>query len=53
MELLRQHRSLNNNELAAYYFEKLIKVSEDVNSSRPELSEAKDFLANNSNSKNV
>ena len=40
-------------KLAAYYFEKLIKVSEDVNSSRPELSEAKDFLANNSNSKNV
>ena len=46
-------QKLDNNELAAYYFEKLIKVSEDVNSSRPELSEAKDFLANNSNSKNV
>ncbi|MDC0478557.1 hypothetical protein OAN39_05995, partial [Flavobacteriaceae bacterium] len=46
-------QKLNNNELAAYYFEKLIKVSEDVNSSRPELSEAKGFLANNSNSKNV
>jgi len=46
-------QKLNNDELAAYYFEKLIKVSEDVNSSRPELSEAKDFLANNSNSKNV
>jgi len=46
-------QKLDNNELAAYYFEKLIKVSEDVNSSRPELLEAKDFLANNSNSKNV
>jgi len=46
-------QKIDNNELAAYYFEKLIKVSEDVNSSRPELSEAKDFLANNSNSKNV
>ncbi|MBT7528240.1 MAG: hypothetical protein HN660_02005 [Flavobacteriaceae bacterium] len=46
-------QKLDNNELAAYYFEKLIKVSEDVNSSRPELSEAKYFLANNSNSKNV
>ena len=46
-------QNLDNNELAAYYFEKLIKVSEDVNSSRPELLEAKDFLANNTNSKNV
>ena len=46
-------QKLDNNELAAYYFEKLIKVSEDANSSRPELSEAKDFLDNNSNSKNV
>ena len=46
-------QKLDNNELAAYYFEKLIKVSEDVNSSRPELLEAKDFLANDSNSKNV
>ena len=46
-------QKLDNNELAAYYFEKLIKVSEDVNSSRPELLEAKDFLANNKNSKNV
>jgi tetratricopeptide (TPR) repeat protein len=46
-------QKLDNNELAAYYFEKLIKVSEDVNSSRPELLEAKDFLANNSHSKNV
>ena len=46
-------QKLDNNELAAYYFEKLIKVSEDVNSSRPELLEAKDFLANNSISKNV
>ena len=46
-------QKLDNNELAAYYFEKLIKVSKDINSSRPELSEAKDFLANNSISKNV
>mgnify|MGYP001093146958 FL=1 len=46
-------QKLDNNELAAYYFEKLIEVSEDVNSSRPELLEAKDFLANNTNSKNV
>ncbi|MDA9357173.1 hypothetical protein N8376_06715 [Flavobacteriaceae bacterium] len=46
-------QKLDNNKLAAYYFEKLIKVSEDVNSLRPELLEAKDFLANNSNSKNV
>ncbi|MDA8626308.1 hypothetical protein N9L21_02215 [Flavobacteriaceae bacterium] len=46
-------QKLDNNELAAYYFKKLINVSEDVNSTRPELSEAKDFLANNSNSKNV
>ena len=46
-------QKLDNNELAAYYFEKLIKVSENVNSSRPELLEAKDFLANNTNSKNV
>jgi len=46
-------QKLDNNELAAYYFEKLIKVSEDVKSSRPELLEAKDFLANNSISKNV
>jgi tetratricopeptide (TPR) repeat protein len=46
-------QKLDNNELAAYYFEKLIEVSEDVKSSRPELLEAKDFLANDSNSKNV
>lgn len=46
-------QKLDNRELAAYYFEKLIKVSKDINSSRPELLEAKKFLANNSNSKNV
>ena len=46
-------QKLNDIELATYYFEKLIEVSEDVNSSRPELLEAKDFLANDSNSKNV
>ena len=46
-------QQLNDTKLTAYYFEKLIKLSEDVNSSRPELIEAKEFIANNSNSKNV
>ena len=46
-------QQLNDTKLTAYYFEKLIKLSENVNSSRPEISEAKEFLANNSNSKNV
>ena len=46
-------QQLNDTKLTAYYFEKLIKLSEDVNSSRPELLEAKEFIANNSNSKNV
>jgi len=46
-------QQLNDTKLAIYYFEKLIKLSEDVNSSRAELLEAKDYLDNNSNSTNV
>ena len=46
-------QQLNDTKLTAYYFEKLIKLSENINSSRPEIAEAKEFLANNSNSKNV
>ena len=46
-------QQLNDTKLTAYYFEKLIKLSENINSSRPEISEAKEFIANNSNSKNV
>ena len=46
-------QQLNDTKLTAYYFEKLIKLSKNINSSRPEISEAKEFLANNSNSKNV
>ncbi len=46
-------QKLENNELAAYYFKKLINISKDINSSRPEILEAKYFLANNSNLKNV
>ena len=46
-------QQLNDTKLAIYYFEKLIKLSEDVNSSRIELLEAKDYLDNNSNSTNV
>ena len=46
-------QKLDNKELAAYYFRELMRVSKDIKSSRPELSEAKDFLANNSISKNV
>ena len=46
-------QQLNDTKLTAYYFQKLIKLSENVNSSRPEIAEAKEFLANNSNSKNV
>ena len=46
-------QQLNDTKLAIYYFEKLIKLSEDVNSSRLEILEAKDYLDNNSNSTNV
>ena len=39
---------LNNTKLAYYYFDQLVKLSAKTNSSRPEISEAKDFLVNNS-----
>ena len=39
---------LNNIKLAYYYFDQLVKLSAKTNSSRPEISEAKDFLVNNS-----
>jgi hypothetical protein len=34
--------------LAGYYFDQLVKLTGTVNSSRPEISEAKKFLINNS-----
>ena len=48
-------QKLNNTQLAAYYFNQLVELSSDTNSLRPEVSEAKDFLASNStvNAKNV
>ena len=39
---------LNNKKLAGYYFDQLVKLTGTVNSSRPEISEAKNFLMNNS-----
>ena len=39
---------LNDIKLAVYYFDQLVKLSKDSNSSRPEISEAKEFLASNS-----
>ena len=39
---------LNDIRLAFYYFDQLVKLSKDTNSSRPEISEAKEFLASNS-----
>ena len=39
---------LNNIKLAVYYFDQLVKLSAKTNSSRPEISEAKDYLATNS-----
>ena len=39
---------LNDIRLAVYYFDQLVKLSKDTNSSRPEISEAKEFLASNS-----
>ena len=39
---------LNDIRLAVYYFDQLVKLSADTNSSRPEISEAKEFLATNS-----
>ena len=38
----------NDIRLAVYYFDQLVKLSADTNSSRPEISEAKEFLATNS-----
>jgi|TARA_B110000438_G_scaffold137089_1_gene132452 tetratricopeptide (TPR) repeat protein len=39
---------LNDIKLAVYYFDQLVKLSAETNSSRPEISEAKDYLASNS-----
>ena len=39
---------LNDIKLALYYFNQLVKLSAETNSSRPEISEAKYFLENNS-----
>lgn len=39
---------LNDIRLAVYYFDQLVKLTKDTNSSRPEISEAKEFLASNS-----
>jgi tetratricopeptide (TPR) repeat protein len=39
---------LNDIRLAVYYFDQLVKLSADTNSSRPEISEAKEFLGTNS-----
>ena len=39
---------LNDIKLAVYYFDQLVKLSAKTNSSRPEISEAKDYLASNS-----
>ena len=39
---------LNDIRLAVYYFDQLVKLSTGTNSSRPEISEAKEFLASNS-----
>ena len=39
---------LNDIKLAVYYFDQLVKLSKDTDSSRPEISEAKEFLASNS-----
>ena len=39
---------LNNVKLAVYYYDQLVKLSSETNSSRPEIIEAKNFLADNS-----
>ena len=39
---------LNDIKLAVYYFDQLVKLSAKTNSSRPEISEAKDYLTSNS-----
>ena len=41
-------KGYNNNKLAGYYFDQLVKLTGSVISSRPEISEAKKFLINNS-----
>jgi len=48
-------QKLNDTKLAAYYFNQLVELSSETNSLRPEVLEAKDFLASNStvNAKNV
>ena len=48
-------QKLNDTQLAAYYFNQLVELSSETNSLRPEVLEAKDFLASNStvNAKNV
>ena len=39
---------LEDIKLARYYYNQLIELTSDVNSSRPEINEAKDFLTTNS-----
>ena len=39
---------LNDIKLAVYYFDQLVKLTAKTNSSRPEISEAKDYLTSNS-----
>ena len=39
---------LNDIKLAVYYFDQLVKLSSGINSSRPEISEAKEFILINS-----
>ena len=41
-------KKLNDIKLAVYYFDQLVKLSSGTNSSRPEISEAKEFILTNS-----
>lgn len=41
-------KKLNDIKLAVYYFDQLVKLSSGTNSSRPEISEAKEFILINS-----
>ena len=41
-------KKLNDTKLAVYYFDQLVKLSLGTNSSRPEISEAKEFILINS-----
>ena len=41
-------KKLNDTKLAVYYFDQLVKLSLGTNSSRPEISEAKEFIMINS-----